>query len=103
RTLAIVPSRGYMAFVPDQLFRSQRRPLAIGDRVELTGMTATINTMTPAGRPAEATFRFDRPLDSPSLIWLCCRGAGFVPCTPPAVGQETAIPFDGKPLLSPPR
>jgi hypothetical protein len=96
RTLAIAPARGYMAFVADKLFRSERRPFAIGDRVELTGMTATITSLTPDGRPAEVTFQFDRPLESPSLIWLCFRGADFVPFTPPAVGREIGIPFDWK-------
>jgi hypothetical protein len=101
RTLAIAPAGGYMRFVADKLFRSDRRPLAAGDRVELTGMTATITYLTPDGRPAEATFRFDVPLESASLLWLCFRGDGFEPFTPPAIGRAAEIRFDGKALLSP--
>ena len=65
-------------------------------------MTVTITSLTADGRPAEATFRFDVPLESPSLLWLCFRGGGFEPFTPPAVGQEAEIRFDWKALLSPP-
>jgi hypothetical protein len=103
RTLAIAPEGGYLRFVLDQVFRSERRRFSLGERVELTGMTVTVTTLTDDGRPAEATFRFDVPLESPSLLWLCYRRGGFEPFTPPAVGQETEIPFDWKALLSPAR
>lgn len=68
----------------------------------LTGMTVTVTALTTDNRPAEATFQFDVPLESPSLLWLCFRGDGFEPFTPPAVGQEVEIRFDWKALLSPP-
>lgn len=102
-SLAIRPRGGYLRFVLDQVFRSERRRLAIGERVRLTGMTVTITSLTGDGRPAEATFRFDETLDSPSFLWLCFRGGGFEPFTPPAVGQEIEIRFDLKPLLWPSR
>jgi hypothetical protein len=101
RTLAIRPERGYLKWVLDQVFRSERRPLARGDRVRLTGMTAAVTALTSDGRPAEATFRFDVPLESPTLFWLCFRGDTFEPFTPPAVGQETEIRLDWRALLLP--
>ncbi len=64
-------------------------------------MTATVTALTDDGRPAEATFQFDVPLESPSLLWLCFRGDGFERFTPPAVGQEAEIRFDWKALLYP--
>ncbi len=67
----------------------------------LTGMTVTVTAPTGDGRPAEATFQFDVPLESPSLLWLCFRGDDFEPFTPPAVGREVAIGFDWKALLLP--
>jgi hypothetical protein len=100
RTLAIRPRGGYLRWALDEVFRSERRPLALGDRVMLTGMTVTITALTTDGRPAEATFQFDVPLESPSLLWLCFRGDGFEPFTPPAVGREVEIRFDWKALLS---
>jgi hypothetical protein len=103
RTLAIEPRGGYLRWFLDQIFRSERRPFALGEQVRLTGMTVTISSLTADGRPAEATFRFDAPLESPSLRWLCFRGGGFEPFTPPPVGQETEIRFDWKALLWPAR
>jgi hypothetical protein len=94
RTLAIRPERGYLRFALDHVFRSERHELALGERVVLTGMTATVTALTPDGLPAEATFQFDVPLESPSLVWLCFRGDSFEPFTPPAVGREVEIPFD---------
>jgi hypothetical protein len=102
RTLAIRPRKGYLRWVVDQVFRTPRRPLALGEPVRLTGMTVTITELTPDGRPAEATFRFDVPLESPSLVWLGFRNGRFKPFTPPAVGQETAIGFNWGRMIWPP-
>jgi len=103
RTLAIRPGGGYLTWPLDRLFRSELRPLAAGEQVRLPGMTVVVTELTPDGRPAGATFRFDVPLESPSLRWLCFRGVGFETFTPPAVGQEIEIPFDLEALLSPSR
>ena len=103
RTLAIRPRGGYLRWPLDQVFRSERRRFALGERVRLTGMTVTISSLTADGRPAEAMFPFDVPLESPSLLWLCFRGDGFEPFRPPAVGQVAEIRFDWKALLSPTR
>ena len=102
RTLAVRPEGGYLRWILDQVFRSERRPLALGERVRLTGMTVTITALTPDGRPAEAMFRFDVPLESPSLVWLCFRGDHFEPVTPPAVGQSIELRFDWGAMLRPP-
>jgi hypothetical protein len=103
RTLAIRPGGGYLRWFLDQVFRSERRRFALGEQVRLTGLTVTISALTVDGRPAEAVFRFDVPLESPSLIWLCFRGDGFEPFTPPAVGEEVEIPFKWAALLRPAR
>jgi hypothetical protein len=102
RTLAIRPHGGYLQFVLDRVFRSERKELALGEQVTLSGMTITVTALTADGRPDEATFRFDEPLESPSFVWLCFRGDGFEPFTPPAVGQEVEIPFDVEALFRPP-
>jgi hypothetical protein len=102
RTLVVRPHGGYLRFVLDRVFRSERRELALGAQVTLTGMTVTITALTADGRPDEAVFRFDEPLESPSFVWLCYRGAGFELFTLPAVGQEVEIPFDGNAVFRPP-
>jgi hypothetical protein len=101
RTLAIRPARGYLDFPLDRVFRSERRALVIGEHVKLTGMTVEISDLTPDGWPAEAVFRFDEPLESPSLHWLCFRGNRFELFMPPPIGQEARIRFDGRAMLSP--
>ena len=50
---------------------------------------------------AEAMFRFDEPLESPSLRWLCFRGNHFEPFMPPPIGREATIKFDGRAMLLP--
>jgi hypothetical protein len=100
-TLAIRPARGYLDFPLDRVFRSERRALVIGEHVKLSGMTVEITDLTPDGRPAEAEFRFDEPLESPSLRWLCFRGNRFEPFMPPPVGQEITIKFNGRAMLLP--
>jgi hypothetical protein len=65
-------------------------------------MTAAVTALTANGRPGEATFRFDEPLESASFAWLCYRGGGFEPVTPPAVGREAEIRFDVKAVFRSP-
>ena len=93
-TLEITPKSGYLNFALDRVFRNERRPLALGEEVTLTGMTARVTALTDDGRPAVATFRFDEPLESPSFVWLCFRGDRFEPFVLPAVGEQIKIRFD---------
>jgi hypothetical protein len=102
RTLEITPRWGYLQFVLDRVFRSERRPMAVGDEVKLTGMTARVTALTSEGKPAVARFRFDEPLESPSLVWLCFRGSSFERFSLPAVGRETEIGFDSRAVFTPP-
>jgi hypothetical protein len=95
RTLSIRPVRGYLSWILDQLFRGKRHPLALGQKVALTGMTVEITALTEDDRPAEATFRFDRPLEDATLCWLCYRENGFEPFTPPGVGASVELRTGG--------
>jgi hypothetical protein len=102
QTLAIRPRGGYLRWPLDRVFRCESRPMSLKERVTLSGMTVTVTGLTRDGRPDEATFQFDVPLESPSLLWLCFRGDRFEPFTLPGVGQEAEIPFDWKAMLMPP-
>jgi hypothetical protein len=66
------------------------------------GDDLTISSLIADGRPAEAMFPFDVPLESPSLLWLCFRGGGFEPFRPPAVGQAARFASTGGPYCPPP-
>ncbi len=91
-TLAVRPKRGFMALLADQLPRSPHRPMSVGERVELTGMTAEVIALTEDNRPAEATFTFSVPLEDDSLRWFTWGKGGFVPFTPPPVGHTIILP-----------
>jgi hypothetical protein len=101
-TLEIRPKGGYLDLPLDRVFRNERRPMAEGQEVKLTGMTARVTAVTADGRPAVATFRFDEPLESPSFVWLCYRGKTYESFVPPAVGKETRIAFDWRAVFTPP-
>ena len=102
RTLEIRPDGGYLRFLLDRVFRCEHRPLALGEDVKLTGMTAKVTALTSDGRPDVVTFRFDEPLESASFVWLCYRGNRFEPFELPAAGREVEIRFDWRAVLMPP-
>jgi hypothetical protein len=90
-TLLIRPTRGYLRWVLDRVFRSDRHPMTIGQTVELSGMTARVTALTDDGRPAEVSFHFSVPLEDPSLVWLCYRNKAFERFTLPSVGDSVEI------------
>jgi hypothetical protein len=95
KTLLVRPKGGFLNVTPDLLFRSERRPLKVGQRMELTGMSAEVTELTADGRPAEARFRFSVLLEDPSLLWICYRDHHFEPFKPPMVGQQETIRAGG--------
>ncbi len=92
RTLVIRIDGGYIGWSIERLFRDERHPMAVGERVVLTGMTAEVTALTADGRPAEAAFRFDVPLEDAALRWLWWHDGQFRPFTLPAVGETIELP-----------
>lgn len=45
-------------------------PINPGDKFELPGFTAKVIKVDKTGRPTKVIYKFDRPLDDSSLIWL---------------------------------
>ena len=74
------------------MLRSPRRPLRVGDVVQIQGFSAHITALMPDGRPAEALIRFATPLEDPSLRWFCWSGAGYGSFRLPAVGERVVLP-----------
>jgi hypothetical protein len=74
------------------MLRSPRRPLRVGDVVEIRGFSAQITALMPDGRPAEAIVRFEIPLEDPSLRWFAWAAAGFEPFRLPEVGKQVVLP-----------
>ena len=55
-------------------------------------MKVTVSALTPDGRPAEALFQFDTPLDDPSMVWLVWTRDGYARWTPPSIGETAHLP-----------
>jgi hypothetical protein len=91
-TLRIAPDDGFLQHEPERMVRGDPRALSPGTVVHVAGMTVTVTRATADGRPAEALFRFDVPLEDPSLVWMCWTIEGFAPWTPPAVGERVRTP-----------
>ena len=96
RTLVVRPAEGFLAGRLDRLFRGDWRPFALGDTIELTGLTIQVTGVTPDGRPAEARFRFSVPLEDRSLRWMYWKDGEFLPYSPPPVGQEERLESGGR-------
>jgi hypothetical protein len=91
-TLVVRPKGGFLGLPFDNVFRGPGDPMAVGDRVVLTGMTVEIMQLTADGRPAEASFRFASPLEDSTLRWLRWAGQGYVRFVPPAVDDTCTVP-----------
>ncbi len=92
QTLVIRPNRGFLKSPWDQLGRGVNHSMTLGERVELTGMTAEVTALTDDRRPAEVAFHFDVPLEDSSLLWLCWTGRTYEPFVPPVVGATVTLP-----------
>jgi hypothetical protein len=92
RTLALHLGGGLFDGLLGRLFRGADRPLPAGHEVEMTGLSARVAALSPDGEPSDVVFRFAVPLEDPSLRWLQWQGPGYVPFTPPAIGQTVTLP-----------
>lgn len=74
----------------EKLTRDDSHPMRLGQKVELTGVTIEITAMNEGGRPAEATFRFAKPLEDASMVWLQWID-GYEKFTLPAIGEKVWV------------
>jgi hypothetical protein len=91
RTLRVRPAHGFCSTEGERMVRGLSRPFRVGDEVSLANMQALVTGVNAEGRAVEAVFRFDRPLEDPSLLWFSWQGAGLVPYSPPAVGAAHTL------------
>lgn len=92
KTITVRPRGGYLVTVFDRLFRDDKDPFSVGEKIELTGMTVEVTELTDNGRPAEAAFTFSVDLEDTSLRWLQYKKGKYVPFSPPAVGRSVELP-----------
>ena len=87
RTLTVTSEGGFQWL----FMRDKGHPLDVGEKVELTGMSAEVTKLAEEGWPLEVAYQFDVRLEDPSLVWLKMEQNAFVPFTPPPVGASTVL------------
>jgi hypothetical protein len=92
QTLRVRPSAGFLTSPAEQMLRSPRRPLHVGESVEIMGFSVRISALTSDGRPAEAVTHFDHTLEDPGYRWFRWLDDRYVPFRPPAIGERVVVP-----------
>ncbi len=95
RTLAVRVKGGYLTRIEDTVFRDPLHPLKPGDRIELAGLVVEVASVKEDGRPWEVRFRFDVPLEHPSLRWLQWKGRAYAPFRPPGLAESVEFTTAG--------
>ena len=99
RTLEVHYERGLLSKpMTDDLHRDARLAMPPGTQVKLTGFDVEVLHTTPDGRPDDVRFTFDVPLEDPDLVFYRWDEDKFVRFTPPAIGQQVALPGASAPL-----
>jgi hypothetical protein len=86
-TLLIRPEGGFLADMSNRMQRGPSRPFQRGQVIELPDLRVTVTELTDDGRPAEARFEFDGPLERPGLMWRRWVVDEYRPWRPPAIGE----------------
>ncbi|MFZ5470270.1 MAG: hypothetical protein ACOZIN_12615 [Myxococcota bacterium] len=86
-----------LSTVFEQMVRAPQFPLREGDQVTLRGFTATVREASSQG-PRRLAFRFDRPLDDPSLLFLEWKEGALRPLELPKVGESRRLARELGPL-----
>lgn len=94
RTLEMACAGGFIQSPYDQMFRGPSRPMHVGDRIAVKGMTAEVLEVD-GWQPSRARFTFPVPLEDASLLFLQWKDGRFAPYQPPAIGavQSLHVPW----------
>jgi hypothetical protein len=92
KTLRLRPADGFLRSEGERMMRGLSRPFRPGDEIVLSGLRVRIGAVSADGRPEEADFLFDVPLDDPSLLWMQWRGSTLSPYVPPPAGGSHVLP-----------
>ncbi len=75
----------------DLFFCDRGSRFAAGECLDRTDPAICITAVGAGGRPTEVSFRFARPLEDPSLVWLEWRDGLYEPFALPAAGETTTL------------
>jgi hypothetical protein len=81
------------------LFRRPELRFAVGDLIELEGLAIRIVKVDGDGRPVRVRFRFDVPVDDPSLVFLLATKRGLIRYPMGPVNATMPIPRAMLPLV----
>jgi hypothetical protein len=92
RTLTLTLDNGFLDNPWTPAFRNVAAdPMYPGQAISVTGMLARVQSVTPNGAPEVVSFRFDVPLEDPSLRWIAYREGRYGPFALPAIGESVYI------------
>ncbi len=91
-TLEIEPEGGFLATMMDTLTRHPEDRFELGEEIARPDFVAHVDALTEDGRPAVVSFRFEAPLEDPSLVWLYFVDGWPRELTLPGVGESFVIP-----------
>ena len=97
-TLQVHLEQGLFRGILGTLFHGPDQPMKVGYRVELEGMSVEVVSLNEQGEPSQLRFRFDVPLEDPSLHWVRWEDGVYVPFQPPAMGQRLKLPAPRGPM-----
>jgi hypothetical protein len=69
RTIELRTSDGFVGNRGASIYRNKNSPMTDGETVKLSGINIEVLRTDDKGWPLDARFRFDRPLEDPSLLW----------------------------------
>jgi hypothetical protein len=91
RTLRVRFLSGLFPTEYSRFLRSPGDSFSAGQRVELPGLSVTVESLDSHGDPAAVLYEFAAPLEDQSLRWMRWKEGRYVPWNPPPVGQTTRL------------
>ena len=89
RTLRLDAARAAFTHSFERLARAA--PFTVGERVDTATLHAEVLAVDAQGNVLSWRVRFPAPLEDPRYAWRRPEGMGFLPFTPPAVGESVAV------------
>ncbi len=92
QTLEILSEKGYIPSYLDVLFRGRAHPMTVGQKVELTGLSIEVLSLTKDLQPKNVRFIFSVPLESSALKFLQWKDGNYTRVSPPVIGETLYLP-----------
>jgi hypothetical protein len=91
KTLSVHTDHGFLEGPLDRVYRSETRPFAVGQGLQLSGVQIVVMAVTDRGTPTDVEFRFVWPLEDRKLRWVAWNGNRYAPFKLPPIGEEASV------------